>query len=713
MSTSSADAQSNPLITPPPQPFNAPPLGLFRPEHVEPAIDRGLEIARKNIAAIINNPDEPTFENTIHALTFADEDLGRAMGPYSELRGAMNTAEVQALTKIIRPKLVRYSLEVALNPDLFARIKHVYDHADRSRMTAEQKTLLENTYNGYKNSGALLQGPDRAEYERLSQQLSVLTTDYSNNLINSAAALKVVVKAQDKHRLAGIPADIVESYQQNAREDDDPNITADDYVILMAPPPVDVLTYADDRSLREEVRKVMNKIGAAAPYDNTPLVKDILDLSHKIANLLGFKNHAELTIRPDTRMAQNPQTAQAFLDKNAQMYLPAARQFHNELEDFARQRDGLAELKSWDRTYYIRLMREQQIGFDPEEARAYFELENTLKGMFEHGEKLYGIKVREAAGKYSRLHEDVRTYEILDAKTGDVKALYFLDPYARKFKNSGAWMSDIRGAGLHDGQQEIPIAGNYCNYNKPAPGKPALLTPDEVETLFHEFGHACHGMLGKGTYPGINGTNTPWDYVELPSQINERWAFKPEVLATYAKHHETGAPIPQELVDKLQKLGRFDMRWQGLRQTQLGLLDMAYYTTDPADIDDLREFEKKVLESTRLSQKPEDPNDSSPPSVLTFSHIIGGGYSAGYYSYKWADALVADVFEQFEKQGLYKGDLCKAFREKMIEPGGTRPPVEMHKDFMEAAGQGRRDLDQDAMYRAEGILPEAPKPPGL
>lgn len=703
MSKESFELENNPLLNPPAQPFNAPPLGLFKPAQVEPAVDRALELARKDIDAIVGNPDEPTFANTIHALAFAGEDLGRVMKPFSEMMLALNTNEVQAVMGNIQPKLVQYGLEVQLNEELFKKVKKVYDTADRKTLSIEEKTLLDNTYNGFVNNGALLEGAQRDEYKDLAQKLSRLAMEYGNNIVNSTKSLKVVIKAADAHRMAGIPADFIESYRENAKQSDDPGVSADDYVIKMSPPPLAVYDYATDRSLREEVKRTQEKIGSTPPHDNTQIVHDILDARFKIAKLLGFKNHAERVIRPDTRMAQSPQKALDFVKKNLAVYHPAARDFFKEMADFARDRDGVQELKSWDRLYYIRLMGEEKIGFKSEESRPYLELESVLKGIFEHGQKLYGIKVQEADGKYSKMHEDIRTYEILDAKTNAVKALYFLDPYARDYKKAGAWMTDVRNAGLHKGQQEIPVAGNYCNFNKPAPGEPTLLDPGSVRTLFHEFGHACHAMMGRGTYPELTGTNTAWDYVELPSQINERWAFRPEVLATYAKHHETGAPMPAGMVDKLQKMPQFDAKWVGIRQMEMALIDLLIHTTDPAKITDLRAFQDTAWKSTEIIKW------DAPPVVLTFSHIMSSAYDAGYYSYKWADALVADVFEQFETQGLYNPSLCESFKRTMIEPGGTVPPADMHKDFMEASGQGRRDLDPEALFRAEGLLP--PKPP--
>ncbi|MCB9990041.1 MAG: M3 family metallopeptidase [Rhodospirillales bacterium] len=705
MSTQTFNLKNNPLVNPPQQPFNALPFGLFKPDHVEPAVDWALERGRKDIAAIIDNKDEPTFENTIHALAFAGEDLDRVTQPFWEMTSSINTDEVQAVERAIMPKLVKFSMDVTLNTKLFERVKHVYDHADRNALNVEEKILLDKTYNRYVNEGALLKGKQREEYKELSEKLSELRTQYGNNLVNSRAALKVVIKAQDKHRLDGIPSDTIESYNRNAKEDDDPNVGADDYVILMTPPPMPVYEYAHDRSLREEVRKTEQKVGAEPPYDNTPIVHEILKAKHRVARLLGFKNHAEKTIRPDTRMAGSAETVMRFLENNAEAYLPAAKAFQDELDAFARERTGITKLEDWDTLYYIRLMRQAQIGFDPEEFRPYFSLENVKKGLFENASKILGITAQEAKGKYSVLHDDVTPYEIVNADDGNIRAVYYLDMYARKFKNGGAWMSDIRNAGLHNHTQKIPMVGNYLNAQKPSPGKPSLLTPDEVETLFHEFGHGGHGMMGKGTYPGLTGINVFWDYVELPSQINECWAFQPEVLKSYARHHETGEPMPDHLIEKLQRLKAFDARWQGLRQTQLAMLDMKFHTTPPSQIKDLKKFETRALKDLTITES------SAPPKILIFAHTMAGGYAAGYYSYKWADALVADVFAQFERQGIYDQSLCQAFRETMIEPGGTVPPSDMHKNFMEAAGQGRRELDTSAMFRAEGIKPPTPKGP--
>ncbi len=693
------DLMRNPLVNPPQQKFNAPPMGLFKPADVEPAVDLALGIAQKNIQAIIDNPDEPTFENTVAALSFADQELDRVYAPFSEITSSMNTSEAQAVEKSVLPKLIAFGDDIFLNEALFKKVEAVYNNIDHASLSEEEQTLLEKTYNSFKNNGIALSADDQKHFKALNTRLSELTTSYSNNLTNHAAELKIIIPAADKARLDGIPKDVIASYAQNAKNDRD--VANDAYVIKMMPPPRAVFEYAHDRSLREEVMRTSDKIASEGQYDNTQNVLEILKVRHELAQLLGFKNHAERIIRKDTRMAENPQNVMAFLNRNAKVYGAAAKTFYAELSEFAKKQGGLDEIKPWDRSYYTRLMRKEKIGYDPEALRPYFPLDNVLKGLFQHSEALHKVQFKETSD-YSKMHEDIRFFEVLDAKTGEIKALYTLDPYAREHKSGGAWMNGLRVAGLYNGQREIPIVTNTCNFMKPAEGQPSLLSADDVTTLFHEKGHGLHGMLtfGNVEYPSLSGTNVLRDYVEFPSQINECWAFAPEVLKTYAKHYKTGEVIPQKFIDQLQQLKQFDARWQGVRQTEFALFDMAAYTTDPAEIEKmgLKAFQDKVWADTQII-----PSDA-PPFALGFPHMING-YDAGYYVYKWAEATVADVFAQFEEQGLYNKNLCESFDPTMIAPAGMRHPTEMFKDFMEAAGQGRRDLDPEALFRAEGLLP--------
>lgn len=694
--------KNNPLVNPPQYDFDAPPLGDFKLEHVEPAYDWAIKKARANIAKIKSNKHKPTFKNTIHALAFVKEPLSQVGGPFGQYKSVNGTKEVQKLSSdVIQPKLVDLSAEISMDADLFARVKHVYDNANRNKLTAEEKILLDKTYMDFVGGGALLKGKDRKTFVANSKKLAKLTAQYGNNNVNSAKELRVVVPAADAHRLDGLPEDMKEFYAFQAAEaaKTDTSVKEGGFLIPMTPPPIPVLEEVHDRSLRREVAETRQKVGNFGDYENTDPIKQIVALRHAQAKLLGYENHAARTIREDTRMAVDYKTVQAFLAKNAAVYKPVAESFTEELKEFAKERDGVTDFTRGDTLYYVNQYKKEKIGFDPQEARKYFELGNVLDGMFKHSEKLYGIKMKEVKGKYSTLDPDVKTYEVLDAETGDVKALFYFDIYARKGKRSGAWATTTRDAGLNGGEQKIPVVFNYCNYPRPEDGKKTYLTDSEVTTLFHEFGHGCHMLMGQGTYPGLTGANVMWDYVELPSQINECWAFQPEVLATYA-FDKDGNVMPQSLVDKIQSMDEIDVKWQGIRQTELALLDMAFYADADVDLSDLTAHQEKAWKDTQILPWNE------PPMALTFNHSLAGGYSAGYYSYKWADALVADVFEQFEQQGIYKPELCVAFRKSMIIPGGTRLPVDMFKDFMEAAGQGRRELDAEAMFRAEGILPK-------
>lgn len=699
--------KNNPLVNPPKYDFDAPPLGDFELDHVEQAYDWAIKKTRANIANIKKSKYKPTFKNTIHALAFADAPLDQVAGPFGQYKSVNGTEDVQKLSSdVIQPKMIELSSEISMDPDLFARVKHVYDNVDRTKLTTEEEILLDKTYRGFVGGGALLKGKDRKKFVENSKKLAKLSAQYGNNNVNSAKELRVVVPAADAHRMDGIAEDMKAFYAYKATQaaKTDTSVKDGDFLIPMTPPPIPVLEEAHDRSLRQEVAQTRQRTGNFGKYDNTEIIKQIVALRHEQAKLLGYENHAARTIREDTRMATDYKTVQDFLANNAAVYKPVAEDFTKELMAFAKDRDGITDYERGDTLYYVNQYKKEKVGYDPQEARKYFELGTVMDGMFKHAEKLYGIEMREVEGKYSTLDPDVKTYEVLDKETGDVRALFYFDIYAREGKRGGAWATTTRNAGLSEGEQKIPVVFNYCNYPRPEDGKKTYLTDSEVTTLFHEFGHGCHMLMGKGTYPSLTGASVLWDYVELPSQINECWAFQPEVLATYA-FDKDGNVMPKEIVEKLQLLDEIDVKWQGIRQTELALLDMAFYSDADVDLSDLAAHQDKAWKDTEIL-----PWTGS-PMALTFNHIMAGGYSAGYYSYKWADALVADVFEQFEQKGLYDGGLCKAFREKMIVPGGTRPPVDMFKDFMEAAGQGRRDLDADAMFRAEGILPKKPAAP--
>ena len=694
--------KSNPLVNPRPLPFGAVPYDDIKPEHFEPAVQWALAEARKRIQAIVDSNDPPGFQNTIHALAFADEELSRIMSPIGNIKNVASTRDVQKEYSKLVPLMSAFSTEVILNADLFKKIEDVYEQRDYLDLTDEEKVLLYKTYNGFATSGAALTGSDRTKFKHLKSRLAEHSEKYTNNVLNHTDGLSVVVPADQAHRLKGIPEDVIEFYQEKGKNT--PNAPEGAYVIPMSPPPMPVLEYADDRSLRQEVTQVRQKIGAVGKFNNTKPFHSILRIRHEIAQLLGFENYADQVIATGARMTDDYREVVDFVTRNAEIYKETAKPFYEELGVLA-AKDGVDKLGPADYLYYIRKKKEADINFTDEEAKPYFELESTLKGMFQCAGNIFDIDVKEVKDKYPVAHPDVRTFEVSDRGSENVRAVFYADLFARPGKRSGAWMHDLRNAGLFRDQQAIPMVSNNLNLKKQ---DTVLLTLDEVRTLFHEFGHGCHGMLGEGTYPSLTGTNTSWDYVELPSQSMECWAFKPDVLATYAFHHKTGAPMPADIVAKLPQADLFDVKWQGLRQSEMALLDLSLHSTKPADVGNLKKFQDKVWEPYKVREA-----GNAPALCLNFGHLVGG-YGAGYYVYKWADALVADVRQSFEEreakgEGVYPPDLCTAYTKCMIKPGGTKTGAQMLVDFKQAAGKNDLTLDPLAMFRAEGI----PVPPEI
>lgn len=693
---------ANPLVNPRPLPYGAFPFDEIKPEHFKPAVDWALDVARARIDAIKANRDRPGFENTVAELAFASEELDRIAGQISVFKGSMNTAEVQKAYDSIRPGLSRFSTDVLLDGALFDRIRDVYDRRDMLGLNEEESILLDKTYHGFANNGAALEGEARARFKKLSLRLSALSSRFQNNLVNHTAKLHVLIPAVQSARLDGVPQDALNFYKKVAEKAGHPG----DYLIPMSPPPMAILENAKDRSLREEVFKTLRRRGTGKNFGNSGVFREVLKVRHELAQLLGFENHADRTIATGHRMTDDYRDILDFTHRNAAVYKAAAEPFYDGLAEDARE-DGIAKMEGWDRTYYIRQRRERDVGLKVEEVKPYFELENCLQGVFHTAGELFGIDLKEATGKYPVWHPDVRVFEVSDRGRDGVQALFYADFFARDGKNSGAWMQGLRNSSLFRGERVMPIASN--NMNLMRQDGAVLLTPDNVTTLFHEFGHACHCLTGRtGVYSELQGTNTSRDYVETPSQFVEVFAFKDEVLAIYARHHKTGEMIPAALADKIRRGQSFDNQWQGLRQAEFGLIDMAAHTTDPAQIGNLKAFERTTLAPYSVG-----PETKGAPQFASFSHLIGG-YSAGYYVYKWADALVADVAAQFEKreangEGPFPPDLCRAFADCMIRPGGTRHGARMLADFKRAAGCNDLRLDPLALFRAEGIT----VPPGI
>lgn len=703
------NANDNPLLSPLTLPNGAYPLDSVKPEHYLPALRKGIEEARAEVATIKNNPEAPNFKNTIEALEFIGKTKNLVESVFGNISGANINDELQAIEDDMDKESVNFSSELMLDPVIFSRVKAVYDARASLTLTPEQNMLLEETYKGFVRSGAELDEAGKKRFHEISEKLSELATAYKNNTLASVKAYKKVIDNEDD--LKGVPERAKANYRAAAEKEG----LQGKWLIRLSPPPVDILQYAENRALREEIqravgsvawKKPQSKLGAAFEKaanwllrktpeekpDNAPVVMEMVKLRHEKARLLGFENYAAFVL--DNRMAKTPETVTQFLDKNESVYRPAAEQFLQKVKDYALKTDGVKDLQPWDMAYYGRKLKEETYNIKLEELRPYFNLEKVLDGLRQHAEKLFNIEMQETKDKYPVYHPDVKVYEIKDKASGEMIGLFYADYFARPgAKRSGAWMNNIRGRGLEDGENKFAHVVNVCNFQKPPEGKPCELPLDEIRTVFHEFGHGLHSLLSKGNYKSLTGTNVKWDFVELPSQLQENWAQQKEVLDTFARHPVTNEPLSDELIKKIHDMENFDAGYFGLRQTFQAKLDMTWHTTNPDKIGSVEELEDAVLASSWLF-----PRTAGPMST-NFGHLFSGGYAAGYYSYKWAAVLDADIFEPFKEKGLYDEELKTRLRSTIYTQGGTVEPSKLFEDMM------GRAPDQDALFRREGLLP--------
>ena len=684
------NSQNNPLLAPSKLPHGAPQLDGLKTEYFMPAIEAGIDAAKKNIDAIKKNPAAANFENTIAALEFSDALLSRVNGIFGNIAAANSNDDIREIETKIEDMLVKHGNDIMMDAGLFKRVKAVYDSRAAMLLTPEQNMLLEKTYKSFLRSGALLDAAGKKELRAVNEKLSELGVTYKNNVVKSTAAYTKVI--DDEKDLAGIPDRVKNIYRQFAEEAGMPG----KWLIKLSPPPTDIFEYCENRALREEIYRANTSTASQGEFDNSAIVLEIVRLRRKEAKLLGYADYAAFIL--DDRMAKTSKTVMDLLEKNTRTYKPAAEAFVKQVQDFARQTDGLTDIKPWDLPLYSRKLKEKTFDLNLEEVRPYFDLEKVLDGLRTHAENLFNIKITEAAkGQYPVYHPDVKVFEVHDKKTGDMIGLFYADYYARPgAKNNGAWMNTFRNRGLEDGVNQFSIVHNVCNFDKPTKNQPTLLSLRDVETVFHEFGHALHALLAQGNYPSLTGANVKWDFVEMPSQLQENWTKEKEVLDTFAAHYKTGQKIPAELVKKINDMGNFDAAYQGLRQTFFGQLDMKWYTTDPASIKSVTALEDGVIAKTWLFPRVAGPMSTS------FGHIFSGGYAAGYYSYKWAEVLDADIFAQFKKNGLYDRATADRLR-KLYSMGGTADPMEL---FVAMVG---RKPDPDALFRREGLLPDVKK----
>lgn len=676
---------TNPLLSPFTNKDQAVPFDQIKVEHYVPAIEEAILIAKKNIEAIKENKTAPNFENTIFALEQATLLADTIAGVYSNLEVANADDALQALAMEIYPKLTALSSDVSLDEEIFKKVKAVYDAKDSLKLNSEQAKLLDKTYKSFARNGALLNAEQKQQLRAVDQELSVLSPKFSENVLKATNAFSLVL--ENKEDVAGIPEGILEGSAAQA--------TAKGHAgkwlfTLQAPSYIPFMTYAQNRTLREKMWKAFASKATEGEFDNSANVLKIVELKNKRAKILGFNTYAEFVL--EERMAQSADNVMNFLNKLLKSSKAAGEKDVKELAEFAQKLDGLTEIKPWDVAYYSEKLKEEKYAFNEEDLRPYFKLENAVDGMFEHAKRLYGLTFKENKD-IPVYHPEVKAYEIFEEGSNKYIGLFYTDYFPRETKKGGAWMTQFRGQGLFGDEMKRPHISIVCNFTRPTPSKPSLLTYDEVRTLFHEFGHALHGMLSNCNYQSLSGTNVYWDFVELPSQIMENWVGEKEGLDLFARHYETNAPMPAELIEKLKRSQKFQAGYASCRQLQFGLLDMAWYSTDPATIKDVDSFEEQATAETRLFPKVAGTNSS-----CSFSHIFAGGYSAGYYSYKWAEVLDADAFEYFLEKGIFDSEVAKKFKDNILSRGGTEHPMDLYKKFR------GREPDPNALLRRDGLI---------
>ena len=657
----------------------------------EPAIARGIELARKEIKAIADNPEPPTFENTIVALDRSGADLNRVLNIFYPLLSADADDELMAISMKVTPILSDYSTSIVLNEKLWKRIKTVYDNRSSLTLTPEQKMLLEQSYESFAQSGATLEGDDREAYRRLSSQLSELTTLFGQNVLKELNTYEIWLTSDD---LAGLPAGIVEEAAQMAEAKG----RKGEFLFTLAQPTyMAFMKYSERPDLRERFYRLYTGRNTKGEYNNLPVLQKIATIRLQIANLLGSKTYAEHSLK--RTMARNPENVYKLLDQLRDAYRPALDREMNELREFASKTEGKdMEINPWDYSFYANKLKNERYSYDEEQLRPYFELDNVIKGVFGLATRLYGLQFT-PNDTIEVYHPDVKAFDVTDDK-GQFIGVIYTDFFPRESKRPGAWMTGFSDQWIDaEGKDHRPQVSIVMNFTKPTADKPSLLTPYEVETFLHEFGHALHGLLTRCNYASLSGTNVYRDFVELPSQFNENYLTEKEFLDSFAKNYLTGEPIPQNLVDKIIASSQFGAAYACMRQLVFGYTDMAWHTiADSTAVADPVAFEHKAMDPVRIF-----PDVEGSLTSPQFSHIFSGGYAAGYYSYKWAEVLDADAFALFKQNGIFDRKTADSFRHNILEKGGTEAPDVIYRRFR---GQ---DPGIDALLIRDGIKkPDAP-----
>ena len=657
----------NPLLSESSAPFGAPEFDKIENEHYLPAFEAGIAEAKAEIDAIVANQEEPTFENTIEAMEYAGATLDRVAGIFYNLMEANTNDQMQAIAEQVAPMLTEYSMYVSLNNDLFQRVKAVYEKKDELGLDKDQMTLLEDNYKDFVRGGANLSDEDKALYSKWSEELSLATLQFSKNVL--AATNAYTLHVSDSADLAGLPEYVKTMAAETAAEKG-----LEGWAFTLQYPSFSpFMKYSTNRELRRQIWTAYNSRAIGGANDNTDVVKKIVDLRIRIANILGYETYADYAL--ETRMAKNRTTVNEFVKNLLEPSMKYAKKDVADVLAYAKK-NGFEDnkLMPWDFSYWSERYQEAEYSLNAEELKPYFQLESCIDAVFGLANRLYGITFEEL-DNLSVYHEDVKVYEVKDAD-GSHLALFYADFFPRASKRGGAWMTEFRGQSIKDGVENRPFISIVCNFTKPTADAPSLITHDEFTTFLHEFGHALHGILAKGRYGSLTGTNVSRDFVELPSQIMENWAFEPEYLNSFAKHYQTGEAIPADLIEKIVAAKNYLAGYGQVRQLHFGYLDMAWHTLKEVPAESAIEFEQKVLAPYAVMPSVEGTGFST-----SFSHIFSGGYSAGYYSYKWAEVLEADAFSLFKEKGIFNTEVADSFRKNILEMGGAEDESVIYRNF--------------------------------
>lgn len=674
---------NNPLLEDFDTLYESTPFSRFNNEYFKPAFEKAIELAKNEIELITTNTEAPSFSNTLEALEFSGEKINRISGIFFNLNSAETNDEIQNIAQEVSPLLSEFSNDITLNEVLFKRIKTVYGHKDDLDLSPEEKMLLDKKYKAFVRNGANLNDKEKIELREIDKAKSKLSLQFGENVLAETNGFEMIIT--EEKELEGLPEGVIEAARMLAEEK-----KADGWIFTLDYPSyIPFMTYASNRKGREKLAEAFGSRGMKNDkYDNQDIVLKIVSLRHKRAQLLGYQSHAHYVL--EERMAEKPEKVMAFLNNLLTKAKPAAIKDFNRVQELAKE-DGIENMQKWDGAYYSEKLKKAVFDLEDEQLKPYFQLENVIQGVFNIAEKLYDLNFEETT-ELDIYHKDVKTYKVTDGK-GEFVALFYADFFPRKGKRNGAWMTSYKGQWKKDGVNSRPHVSIVCNFTKPTSTKPSLLTFNEVTTLFHEFGHALHGMLANTTYPHLSGTNVYWDFVELPSQVLENWCYEKEALNLFAKHYKNGEIIPMDLVQKIKDSANFLEGMTTLRQISFGLLDMAYHSKDPDPIKSVKAFEKDAFGETQLY-----PDVEASCMSTAFSHIFQGGYSSGYYSYKWAEVLDADAFEAFKEKGIFNKEVAAKFKNNVLSQGGTQKPMELYKKFR------GKEPSVDALLKRAGLL---------